>query len=465
MTSDEISTLIGQGQSEKVAFADESVSISAMTETLAAFANAEGGTLLIGIDPKGNSILGVLNVEKLIESALEAGLRCDPPLVLPRPRSVELENKQLLTVLVPAGLAHVYAVRGKYLVRSGKNNIALGPRQLRQLLRERGDAAFESMPAPGATLEDLDDQLVLSYASLFLPAGESGNRATAIDLLLRRGCLVKNNDQYAPTIAGLLLFGRDPQVAFPSAEILLVRYAGKAMSDEFLHEIARGPLQDQVRRAERFVASNMRQGARIDSVRRTDTTEYPLPAIREAIVNAVAHRDYAIRGEEIRVLMFSDRIEVYSPGRLPGHVTLENLVQERFSRNQVIAQVLADLGFVERLGYGIDRMIRLMKEWDLAQPRFAETANGFRVTLVGPDEKWKNETGDGQRWQALEINGRQRSALEFVSRNAQITNRNYRELFPDVSDETIRRDLADLVDQGLLLRMGNKRGTFYILKE
>ena len=109
--------------------------------------------------------------------------------------------------------------------------------------------------------------------------------------------------------------------------------------------------------------------------------------MREAIVNAVAHRDYAIRGDDIRVLMFSDHMEVYSPGRLPGHVTLDNLVTERFSRNEAIVQALSDLGFVERLGYGIDRMVASMAEAGLPPPTFEETVAGFRVTLRGRGEE------------------------------------------------------------------------------
>ncbi|MBK8048661.1 MAG: hypothetical protein IPK16_16980 [Anaerolineales bacterium] len=108
--------------------------------------------------------------------------------------------------------------------------------------------------------------------------------------------------------------------------------------------------------------SNMRRGMRIRGLAREETTEYPMPVVREAIVNAIAHRDYSIRGEGVRLLMFSDRLEVYSPGRLPGHVTLENLKDERYSRNEAIVSVLSDLGYIERLGYGIDRMIATMQE-------------------------------------------------------------------------------------------------------
>ncbi len=454
-----------------MAFEPESVSLNRLAETLAAFANTNGGVVLLGIDPYSSSVRGIRSLDAATDKALAAGLRCEPPLILPRPEKATLNDKPVLILQTPAGLPQAYALRGKYMARAGKKNVALGPRQLRQLLRERGETTFETQMVSDATLDDLDEALVLSYAAAFLgdsfsPGGRGGlqSKPAVLELLCRRGCLIREEGTWRPTTAGYLLFGKEPQRAFPSAEILLVRYSGKQMSDEFLRESARGPLAEQVRRAEAFIAANMRKGARIDGLQRADRPEYPLPAVREAIVNAVAHRDYGIRGDEIRVMMFGDRIQVYSPGRLPGHVTLDNIVDERFSRNEVIAQVLADMGFIERLGYGIDRMIHLMRQWGLPAPRFTETANGFQVTLRGPGDKWASEDSERSKWQRMEFNERQIAALEFLAKNPRIANRDYREMFPDVSEETIRRDLADLVEEDLLLKMGDKRGTFYILK-
>jgi|YNPBryantNP2012_1023418.scaffolds.fasta_scaffold00759_1 ATP-dependent DNA helicase RecG len=463
MNADEIRALYHQGQSETLAFEVESVSLQRLAETLAAFANTNGGMILLGIDPNSGAIRGIRDAESATDKALAAGLRCEPPLILPRPESVTLDDKTLLVIQVAPGLPHAYGLRGKYLARAGKKNVALGPRQLRQLLRERGERSFESLPAPGATLDDLDATLVEKYAALFL-SETSAKKDAVIDVLARRGCLLKENNTWRPTVSGYLLFGREPQRVFPSAEILLARYASTAMQDEFLREVIRGPLPEQIRRAEAWLVANMRKGARLDAFQREERTEYPLPAVREAIVNAVAHRDYAIRGDEIRVLMFSDRIEVYSPGRLPGHVTVENIIEERFSRNEVIAQVLADLGFIERLGYGIDRMIHQMREWGLPAPRFVETTNGFKVTLRGPGEKLVSEESAKLKWRALDLNERQRAALDFLVQHQRITNRDYHDMFPEVSEETIRRDLADLVEKDVLIKMGDKRGTYYILK-
>lgn len=462
MNSAEINTLYHLGQSETLAFEVESAALNRLAQVLAAFANAHGGILLLGIDPQG-AVRGVKDPDTAIDKALAAGLRCEPPLILPRPEIATLEDKPIIVVQVPPGLPHAYGWRGKYIARAGKKNIALGPRQLRQLLRERGEANFEMLPAPGAALDDLDETLVSQYAKSFLD-DPAPKKDAILDLLYRRGCVTKDGNTYKPTVSGYLLFGKEPQRTFPSAEILLARYAGKQMTDEFLREIVRGPLPEQIRRVEAWLGANMRRGSRLDAFQREDRPEYPLPAVREAIVNAVAHRDYAIRGDEIRVMMFSDRIEVYSPGRLAGHMTVENIVEERFSRNEVIAQVLADLGFIERLGYGIDRMIRLMREWGLPAPRFAETTNGFRLTLRGPGERLMSDEIDKRKWRRLALNERQQAALEYLAKNLRITNRDFRDLFPDVSEETVRRDLADLVEQDALIKMGDKKGTYYILK-
>src|SRR5690606_14192502 len=142
-----------------------------------------------------------------------------------------------------------------------------------------------------------------------------------LELLLRRGCVSAEGgpdappNSYRPTNAGLLLFARDVEARFPQAEITLVQYRGQAMADAFEREDVRDTLPEAVRRAERWLMEHMRKGSRMVGLERQDWTQFPPGAVREALVNAVAHRDYSVRGEGIRVSLFSDRLEVYSPGR------------------------------------------------------------------------------------------------------------------------------------------------------
>jgi len=445
---------------EQVAFHAETTAPAKLAETLVAFANAGGGTLLLGADPRMGQQQSLADPDAVLDRALAAALSIDPPLIIPLPRLDQVDGKPVLVVVVPPGLPHVYSYRGKYLVREGTHNRPLDPRWLRRLMMERGAVGFEALAPEGARLDDLDLVKAERYLA-DLGGWSSGNLEEA---LLGRGCLVQSHGELRPTYAGILLFGRDPQRWVHSSEILVTRYPGTTMGDRFQREVIQGTLPEQIRRAEAFVIDQMRRGVRLSGLERIEETEYPVEAIREAIVNAIAHRDYQIQGDEIRVFMFSDRIEFYSPGRLPGHITVQNIADERFSRNEIIVQVLSDMGFIERLGYGIDRMIRLMAAAGLPAPRFAETAAGFQVTLVGPGVTRFAQEPDAPRWRQLGLNERQDVALAYLVDRGRITNRDFQELCPDVSAETIRRDLADLVGRNLLLKIGEKRATYYILK-
>ncbi|MBC7259634.1 MAG: DeoR family transcriptional regulator [Chloroflexi bacterium] len=455
--TEELERLIAQGRGEFVEILPAGAPPRKLAECLAAFANAKGGAVVVQIPAAPD---GEAQVEAARDAIREAALLCDPPLILPVPRAATTADGPALVVHVPGGLPRAYAVQGKFYARAGARNQVLGPREVRRLMLERGEVGFESQVPPAARLEDLDQAKVARY----LAALQGLVADTPEQTLLLRGCLAERDGALVPTYAGILLFGKHPERFCRNSEIIAVRYLGDAMDDEFVREDIRDTLPEQIRRAEAFLVSHMRRGVRINGLARDEETEYPLKAVREAIVNAVAHRDYTIRGDSIRIAMFSNRIEFYSPGRLPGHVTLQNIVSERFSRNEVIVQVLSDLGFIERLGYGIDRMIRLMLERGLPAPEFEETANGFKVTLRGPAGRFVATRPDARRWPLLHLNPRQHQALEYIAQNGRITNREFQELAPDVSPETIRRDLADLVDKGLLLKIGEKRATYYILK-
>jgi len=441
------------GDAGQVVVEQDAATPARLAETLMALANGGGGVLLVGLNSQADP-------DSSLNLALQAALSIDPPLITPLPEIAAGQDRRVLSITVPPGLPHVYSFKGKYLIRDGARNRPLSPTQLRRLIIERGAASFEASVPDGAQLDDIDWEKVEQYA-----AGLPGLAAAGPEeVLLKRGCLASAGGGLRPTCAGLLLFGRDPQRWVRSSEIVVARYAGTAMDDRFVKEGIRGTLPQQIRRAEAFVVDNLRRGVRLAGLERVEEPEYPVKAVREAIVNAVAHRDYQIRGDEIRLLLFSDRIEFYSPGRLPGHITVDNLVHERFSRNEVIVQVLSDMGFIERLGYGIDRILRLMAEAKLPGPRFEETAAGFRVTLLGHGASLFGFDYSTRRWRQLNLNERQEKALAFLAERDRITNRDYQELCPDVSPETIRRDLADLVDKNLILKIGDKRATYYIFK-
>lgn len=468
---EELEHLIATGESERAAFLKERVKLEELAETLAAFANRSGGTVLLGISgrlrPRVEGVEQLASAEELV---LDAALLCTPPLLLPVPQRVLYQGHTLLRIDIPAGLPHVYSLHGKYLMREGVANVPIPPHTLRQLLLDRGTVGWERLPA-AATIADLDRDKIQRYVERVGPAAQEA----PLNWLYRRGCLARPADaadadrlhaqELVPTNAGLLLFARDVERHMPQCEITLVRYQGVEMSDEFERSDVRDTLPEQARRAERWLQDHMRSGSRMVGLERQDWSEYPAAVVREALVNAIAHRDYAVRGEGIRVALFGDRLECYSPGRLPGHVTLANLRDERYSRNEVLVQVLSDIGLIERLGYGIDRMLKQMATEGLPPPAFRETAAGFLVTLQGRAVAEAVQGGlDTSEWLRMGLNERQIASLLWLTEHRRITNREYRELTPDISDETVRRDLADLVERGLLLRIGDRRGTYYILR-
>lgn len=465
-TAEEMQQLLKGGQHERAAFMSAKATPRALAELLAALANFNGGAVALGVSSTGSVQRDNL-APALRDLLLHASLLTDPPLILPAAQEVETPHGLFLLVQVPPGLPNVYNVQGVYPTRAGSGNRPMTTAELRRLLLERGEGGFESNLAEGASVDDLEPQRVERYLDrlMLLPAED------ATETLLARGCLrADESGAVRPTVAGVLLFGRSPQRFVRSAEILCVRYPGPSKGDEFVRQEIGGTLPEQIRQAEAFVSSNVRRETRIVGMAREESSEYPLAVVREAIVNAVAHRDYSVRGEGIRLLMFSDHLEVYSPGRLPGHVTLANLLDERYSRNEAIVAVLSDLGYIERLGYGVDRMFAAMREAGLPEPIFEETAAGFQVTLraAAPAESLRLAAIQPAERRATAahdpLNERQERALAFVQETGRITNSDLQEIFPDVSAETIRRDLADLVERTILLRIGSKRATYYILK-
>jgi ATP-dependent DNA helicase RecG len=481
----EVKALVSNGQGSAVAFATERIAAAALSETLIALANADGGVILLGVTETG-SIHGVQDADKLRDSVLWAALSISPPLVLPIPEQISADwgsgqVRTLVAVHVPRGLPSIYALEGRYFVRDGPRNRALTASEIHQLMLHRGATTapgrFEIQAPPGATLDDLDWDRVRQYANrLEQPSSAAYPHQTSPEEILRqRACLIKINGQYRPTMAGLLLFGQTPSLWAPGAEITAAHYPGTKMGDQFVREDIQGPLPDQIRKAEAFLRANVPRQTVLDGLTHQDRPAYPDQVLREVVVNAVAHRDYAIPGDHIQIFIWSDRVRIYSPGRLPGHITVENIVEERFSRNPVIVQVLADLGFIERLGYGIDRMMRLLEQAEQPAPHFRETVAGFEVILrtrpqlaVETAESLPASVAASQ-WSHLDLNARQELAIQYIlehggSETARLTNREYSRLCPDVSAETIRRDLSDMVHKGVLLRIGSKRATYYILK-
>ncbi len=430
-----------------------------LAETLVALANSDGGTILIGVDEAGRTT-GQAYADE-VEEVLRAALReCRPPVVV-RWHQAAAEEGLAFAIVVPRSSELHSLTDGRVLVRAGTENRPLGGEQIRQLAATKSTADFESEAAPGAQREDFDDEVIAEFVSKWQERRHREWTGPVDDLLLEVGAL---NEKGQPTVTGVLLFARNPQAFLPQSGLTFVKFVGTLPRSETgqpgygRREEIGGPLARIIQRTWEVVGEEMRIGAVVKGLEREERTEYPISAVREALVNAVAHRDYRLGGRRIEVRMFSDRMEIVSPGGLPGFITVDNIVEEHFSRNPRVVSGLYQWGYIEELGLGVDLMIEEMVRAGHPPPKFKDTPYTFTVTLYNVRERAPQPS-----WTRT-MNERQAKALTYVQEVGRITNREYRDLCPDVTAETLRLDLVDLVDRGILLKIGAKKGTYYILK-
>ncbi len=431
-----------------------------MAETLVAFANSDGGTVVLGIHPNGK-LVNSLTVEEA-DDALQAALRlCRPPM------HTEWQEEQLKgNVLVLLRVDRSSTVHslwdGRVLTRKGAENQPLEGNEFAQLFANRPSGDFETEIVAGATREDLDEDVIDDYM-------ERRQRRTPRSDVLPKDRLLQQIGAIAadrtPTVNGLLLFGKEPQFFLPHSRAIFVKFAdtqprgpGGALGYGRREELV-GPLPKIIDRAWRVLWEEMDKQAVVKGLQRHEQLEYPESSVREALVNAVAHRDYQLTGRSIEIRMYTDRLEITSPGGLPAHITLDNIVEEHYSRNPRLVNGLYQWGYIEELGLGIDRMIEDMMSGGHPPPTFDAKGHRFSVILYNRKDKKRVVP----EWEQ-NMNERQIKAVEYLQREGSITNRDYRELCSHVGAETLRLDLADLVNKGVLLKIGDKRGTRYILK-
>ncbi len=430
----------------------------AVAENLVALANANGGLLVVGVDDAGHIAPDVWadDVEAALRQAVDL---CSPP-VESEWQSLDGGEGSVVGVRVSRSPQLHSLSDGRVLVRSGPENRVLSGDEISQLARAKTAGDFEEELLAGATRADLDQAVIDEYLEKRQERGAARVGQTD-ELLFEIGATDRAG---APTVAGMLLFGKRPQAFLPQSGIVFVKFPGSQPTGEANETVygrrdeLSGPLARLVERAWNIVWEEMRVGATVSHLAREELTDYPRFAVREALINAVAHRDYRIRGRRIEIRMYSDRMEISSPGSLPGYITLDNLVEEHFSRNPRIVNGLFQWGYIEELGLGIDRMIEEMVQAGHPPPLFRATPQLFTVTL----EKSRRSLRPTPA--ASNMNERQTRALTYVREYGSITNREYQRLCPDVTAETLRLDLKDLVDRDILLKIGSKKGTHYILK-
>jgi len=326
-----------------IGFSNNSVSVphrNSMSDELAAMANTKGGTLLIGIDDKTREITGI-PIDKL--DTAEEWLRniandlIDPPLECVI-RKISIDNdKNIIKVDIPKSI-FVHKSSSGYFTRIGSSKREMTPEVLSRLFQQRSQnrlIRFDEQIVMNAKLSDMDTKLWIRFRTDLSPEDDNEflikSKLTDYD---------ENGDMH-PTISGILFCCDSPEKFISNAFIQAVCYLGDSSDSEQLDmQDITGPLDMQIKEACKFVKRNMRV-AGIKNPERTEFPQYSVGAVFEALVNAVAHRDYSIYGSKIRLRIFSDRLEIYSPGTIPNTMTLESLPLRQYSRNELISSLLA----------------------------------------------------------------------------------------------------------------------------
>jgi ATP-dependent DNA helicase RecG len=416
-----------------------------MVESAAAFATSGGGEVRIGIGPSGERTGVRLGKGTLEDLANKIKVNTDPPQF----PSITVEGTQDCAVVKirveESPIKPVWGF-GRPLKRVGRTNQHVSRGEAQRMTETTTGRTWDAMACQGFRLDEMDKKAVREYLR------RTGLKARAVETLLRNLALL--TPEGAACNGAALLFARHPERFFPEAQVKCGRFAGTT-SVRFLDEKTfEGNLLSQMDQALGFVARNTRQGIRITGRAERETIpEYPEDAVREAIVNAICHRDYGAVGT-VQVRIYDDRLEVWNPGTLPPELSIESLSREHPSRprNPRLAQALYRARLIEHWGTGTLRMIQAAKDRGM-NLEFGQDGGVFMARFIKTAQVVSRPAD-------VPISARQERVLGYLAEHGTITRREYRALV-QVSERQSLRDLTEMMERGILVRSGKGRTTCY----
>ncbi len=437
-----------------------------IARTVSGMANADGGTLLVGVEPD-KSITGIPHDANELEILLQAPVKLLSPPLLSATQTIKLGNLLLLKFEVAAGLELYRFSGGRSFYRIGAETPSLASEQIQSLKETKKTVAYERQQPPNATWNDLDHTAIE-----MLKDKAQDPRDLSVFLAQQYHLLDVSQGRPAPNMAAVLLFGKDPTLWHPRCGIDFVKYDGTERHyGASLNVVKRlrfeGPLVRLIDEAVGRIKEHIRERTILHDLFFRERLEYPSYAWQEAIVNAVAHRDYAISGTANEVWMFDDHIAVRSPGLPPPPVTLEQLRQHKsvhFSRNPLIVRVLGDLGYLREMGEGVPRMFQEMEQYGLRPPEFSVEGFVFVVTLrntpVYDEEilRWLNQ------FNVARVSFRQRRLLAYAYCHGKTFSTAEYQRIAEVDRDTAYREIRNLVKNGVVAPLKPKSRSYRIIE-
>jgi len=452
MDIENLKRIITEGENAEVELKQSFHSVQEIAKIISAFANTQGGLLILGVNDE-RAIEGIKeNPDAIQQRISNSNATIHPsPIINVEIHSIE-KNKLVVIAIHKADSTVFHTVEGVIYVRIGSTIQKLEGQSILEFLRNRQILLFEELIEPNAKIEDLDTTKIIAYL-------EKRNQPDYLNSHSLKDFLAsKKLVSFQPDLkiksAAILFFAKDAQQFYSYAQIKLVRFDGNQPIKVLAYEDAKGNLPQMIEHAMNFVRRFTPKEFVIVGTKRTEISALPEEAIREAIINAVAHRDY-FNKNEVQLSIFDDRLEITNPGGLPEGMTKELLGTLSIQRNPIIYQLLKDYGYMEGIGSGISKIIKTMKEKNLKEPEFLISKEFFRIIFEMTAKKAVEETT---------FNKRQAKATGYLKSHKKINSSEYAKM-NKVSIPTAVKDLNELKKKKILKKIGTYRGAYYTINE
>lgn len=429
--------LLKQEEGKTLEFKENASSLNGIVKTVAAFTNTAGGTIVVGVEDGTKRLVGLsdpLEDEMRITNKIAA---CIHPFTMPVIEIQSHRKKAFIIIKVAYSpgpyYVHKESERSVY-VRFGSTNRVADEETITTMLSLAKNVAFDEQLCPNASSEMIDWEEI---KRVFEPIDKNVNKAKAINL----GILAEKNPAYASN-GGILLFGKERDRFFPDAVLRCVRFLGLTRGEHTSdHTVIDAQLIHAVDNAIHFIEKNTRVASHIGRIKRIETPQYPPVAVREAIINALIHTDYAMKGSSINIAIFDDRIEITNPGSLPYGLNLKDAIAGASRiRNRVIARTFHRLRIIEQWGSGLKKIVEVCIASGLKRPKFEEMSANFRVTIYSTKSHYAMLKG----WRKI-LADELRSVGEVRASDAA--------LLWKVTVRTATRRLKTLVDEGIITKV------------
>lgn len=451
--------LIPKTESEAIEFKSSLGEWKEIIEAISAFANTRGGRVIIGVSKSGK-LLGAGIGKDTIERLTNQISQNTDPKTHPRIIIEKINGKFIIIIEVKESTDHLVLAFGRSFKRVGKSTVRVSKDEYERLILEKhkDKLRFDIQIFKGAQLKDIDSGKV----RWFLEKAEEERRLTIPEKIS-----IKETLEYLKVLCdgrlnntAILLFGKNPQKYFVQAKIRAGRIKGTEGHDFLDMKVLEGTIPDLREKAMMFIKEHIKKAVFFDANQRFDKWEYPLRAIEEAVNNALTHRDY-FSNSDIQLAIYDDHIEIWNPGELPKQLTPEQLKGKHKSipRNPFLADKLYLIRYIEHWGRGTNRIVEEMRQNNLPDPVFVNNSGGFEVVLIGPGKSFEKAIED-VKLHKLDLNVRQKKAIEYLSINGEISRKKYAEI-SGISLRQANKDLSDLLKKKIIIQVGMGRSIRY----